>query len=222
MKKLLFTIQSYISLFLFGISCSNCRKPGNAICSNCLSSIKYSDETEHLGIYGLYDYGNKIVSHAVWSLKYHHKDQAAKILTLKASDLITEIISDYLQTTKNQKIILVPIPQHKNKTQTRGFNQAEVIALWVSQIIPDSKIEKVLEKTRQTLPQSHISNKTNRIKNINGVMKTNQKLDSHKVYIVIDDVTTTGATFLEARRALKAVGAQNILCIALAHGYKSK
>jgi predicted amidophosphoribosyltransferase len=61
-----------------------------------------------------------------------------------------------------------------------------------------------------------------RIKNVEQTMRGIKNIEKDKVYIIIDDVTTTGATFLEAKRALKEIGAKNILCIALAHGYKRR
>lgn len=222
MKPLFFAIQSYIERFLFGSHCSGCSAPGPALCQRCLLSIRLSDITEHDGIYGLYDYGNPLVSHAVWNLKYRHRGAEMKLLTLKASDLISEIIAEELQSIQSQELILVPIPQYKTKTRTRGFNQSEIIASWIAQTLPDAHVENVLEKITETLPQSHLADKKARMKNITGAMRVIKELNNKKIYIVVDDVTTTGATFLEAVRALKAGGAKHILCIAVAHGYKRR
>ena len=37
-----------------------------------------------------------------------------------------------------------------------------------------------------------------------------------RVCVIVDDVTTTGATFEECKRALKAAGARTVHCVALA------
>lgn len=139
---------------------------------------------------------------------------------------IIEIVADELQTFSEQDLILVPTPQYKKKTNSRGFNQSETIAIWIKDLLPNTKIENILEKTKDTKPQSHLSNKSQRLQNVQGVMRVKDskinQVSKNTLYIIIDDVTTTGATFLEARRALSQAGAQNILCIALAHGYKRK
>ena len=222
MKTLLFTISSNISRLLFGSRCADCQTPGPAICQKCLNNISLSDITEHDGIYGLYDYGNPLVSHSIWNLKYRHRGQEAKLLASKASGEISEIVAEHLQSESPETIILVPVPQYKKKTQSRGFNQSEAIAEWMTKALANSRIENVLEKIVETLPQSHIGDKKQRMRNIDGTMRATKQLDSKKIYIIIDDVTTTGATFLEATRALRSSGARNILCIALAHGYKRR
>lgn len=226
MKKLLFTIQAYIGRLFFGGSCAGCGAIGPAICSSCLSSIPLSADTEHLGIYGLYNYGHPLVSHAIWNLKYSHRGQEAKLLSEKAQELITDIISDQLQSTTPEKIVFVPIPQYKKKTQSRGFNQSVLVANWFSKEVPMTSVQELLDKYKETLPQSHISSKEGRIKNIHDTMRIRGGVypppGGKQIYVIVDDVTTTGATFLEAMRALKSAGAKHIICIALAHGYKRR
>ncbi len=222
MKNLLFTIHKFLEKFFFGSKCASCGTPGEAICTKCLLLVPLSEETEHDGIYGVYNYGHPLVSHAIWNLKYKHKGQEAKLLVQKSLGFISEIIAEHLQSESPEEIILVPVPQYKKKTRKRGFNQSEVLASWIQTSLPYSKLENILEKTRETLPQSHLSDKKQRLRNIDSAMQAKRRVDKTKLYIIIDDVTTTGATFLEARRAVKDAGARNVLCIALAHGYKRR
>ena len=222
MKTLFNTIHALVYRFLYGGSCIGCHAPGPALCQACLSKIRLSDATEHVGIYGIYDYGNPLVSEAVWSLKYSHRAGAAKLLAEKGSDVVTDIISEHLQSGSAQSVIFVPVPQYKKKTQRRGLNQSMLIAQSFASSIDGAHIETVLEKTKETVPQSHISDRRHRMNNISYTMRASKTIDKKTIYIVIDDVTTTGATFLEATRALKAGGAKHILSIALAHGYKRR
>lgn len=230
MKNLLFTIQSaswrIIKRLIFGGSCAGCGAIGPAICQSCLASIPLSSTTEHDGIYGVYNYGHPLVSHAIWNLKYSHRGQEAKLLAEKAQEVITDIISEQLQSTTPEKVIFVPIPQYRKKTQKRGFNQSVLIAGWFAKEVEMTEVQDLLEKHKETLPQSHLSSRESRMKNIHDTMKVKSPpaggLDKNQIYVVVDDVTTTGATFLEAMRALRSAGAKHAICIALAHGYKRR
>ncbi len=224
MKNFLFTIDKYINALFFGKSCLGCKKLSFGICSNCLSNIPLSKPTENNKIYGIYDYGNDIVWKSIWNLKYKSNSQEVKSLILNSISIINEIIAEHLQSEYSQKVIFVPIPQHKKKAKTRGFNQSKLIANFTSENIESSEVKDILVKSIETIPQSHISDKEQRIKNISGAfaIKDEMNLDPKQIYILVDDVTTTGATFLEAVRVMKSFGIKNVLCIALAHGYKRR
>jgi competence protein ComFC len=206
--------------------CAGCKKPGTALCTECLSRIPpsdiiYSVYEQQSPAFALYDYADPIVQKAIWELKYYRKSPTAQALAEAGAARALKRIP------QNMKIIFVPIPQHYTKTFTRGFNQSALIAKWFSRSIPNSSIQPVLKKVRATEAQAHSHNRAERQKNLaDSITAKNGTIDpttaDNALYIVVDDVITTGSTANEASRALRAAGASNIFIVALAHGYAKR
>ena len=125
--------------------------------------------------------------------------------------------------------MIIPLPLGKKRRKERGYNQIEEIALCAqkrakSAIPPDflSINSKILVRTRETAPQTSLGRHL-RLQNMEGAFEisssdnTNIALDTSCMYILLDDVVTTGASLLAARQALTNAGAKNILLLALAH-----
>lgn len=102
-----------------------------------------------------------------------------------------------------QKLIIVPIPLHSEKLQTRGFNQAELIARSFCQIT-GHKLDNSLHRTRSTIAQFGLS-KSARAENVAGAFTLAQRttLKPDTTVLLIDDIYTTGATVREAATALR-------------------
>jgi predicted amidophosphoribosyltransferase len=135
-----------------------------------------------------------------------------------------------------RKVILVPLPLGKKRLKERGYNQVQKIvecALPYLQHIQhvqhfqenDEKGFEVemhpalLTRTRETTPQTSLGRNA-RLANMQHAFKIPDsigQIESTYLYIVVDDVLTTGATLLAASDALRAAGAKRVLAIALAH-----
>lgn len=219
MPKLPSRIFDALWSFLFPLRCSGCGNVGSALCEHCIAMLPSAIAPEDDRTFAVYNYGSAIVERAIRNLKYHRRGETAVALAHAGAPAIAEYISEKLQTTHPEALILVPIPQHRTKTNTRGFNQSELVARAVAAVLDGARVSLLLHKTRTTTPQAHMKSKTARLQNLKGSMIALATLDSKTLYVLIDDVTTTGATFTEASRALRAAGARKILCAAVAHGY---
>lgn len=210
-----------INKILFPEKCKKCGRLGIAICDNCLGKIPMAELFDRKNTFAVFDYSDKVVQDSVKDLKYRRQSEAIEILIIKAIPYIEEYIGEMLHSIKEERIILVPIPEHISKENWRGFNQSVLLAKRFSKSISGSEVQNILVKKVMTLPQAKLKRNL-RLKNIVNTMESSTLVDSKIPYIIIDDVTTTGATFDEARRALKKAGAKKIICIALAHGYSRK
>lgn len=118
-----------------------------------------------------------------------------------------------------KQMCLVPVPLHQSKFRKRGYNQAEKIALGVTEQteIPLVKDHSVI-KTRKSISQTGLQLKQ-REKNVRGSfeVKIPQEI-GNKIVFIIDDVFTTGATTFELAYELDRAGAQeiHILTVAIA------
>jgi len=166
----------------------------------------------------LLDYRDDAVQDLIRALKYDRSRHAASIAaTLLAEYLIEEIASH--KNFSQKRVLLVPIPLHTSRAKERGFNQ---IALVLEALPDDFKngstallAPATLERTRATKPQTRL-HRSERLSNVAGAFAVPDKTLVAGTHIfLIDDVTTTGATLVNAATPLKRAGA-SVSLIALA------
>jgi len=162
----------------------------------------------------LLPYRDPVVRALVWELKYHKNPRAAE---LAAQILVEEVLG--IASEELSPPILVPVPMHSSRRRERGYNQTELLCAAVAAHCGDSVqyLPNVLARSRQTPPQQGLP-RAKRLKNSKGSMSPGPDVGRARggICIIVDDVATTGATLREARRALRAAGASEVHCLALA------
>ncbi len=110
-----------------------------------------------------------------------------------------------------EDFLLVPIPLYWRKKQSRGFNQAEVLARALAEKL-DRKFCPALWRIRGTASQTALT-KNERLENVKNVFQLNPRFRDfiqNKNILLVDDVFTTGATLNEAAKVLKKAGAGEV------------
>jgi len=209
----------FTSLFrvLFPISCIGCGLRGYGLCSTCIASLPSAPRLSYTQ-YASFHYRHPFVKAAIRQLKYHRRSETARALVEAMREGTIEHLSSLLQTTAQSICIFVPVPTDRARSRERGFSPTARIAEWILPAVPGSIVyPNLLHKTRHTKPQAKLTRRE-RLHNVVHTFVCKTELDSHALYIVVDDVITTGATCAEAERALRLAGARHIACIAIAHG----
>jgi predicted amidophosphoribosyltransferase len=202
--------------FLFPPSCLGCGLRGTVLCKKCFLSIPPAQKPQHDQLFALYPYKHPLIQKILWSAKYHHSTEALKALTRYSIPAIHEYLADIMQVHTATSLTLLPIPLSRKKSSHRGYNVARIIAKTIVSEESSFIVRDILIKQKETLPQSHIKERHLRLENLTGTMELVETFEG--VGIIIDDVTTTGGTCIEAIRACKEKGVTSVHCIALAHG----
>lgn len=122
----------------------------------------------------------------------------------------------------DQADYLVPVPLHRWRIWRRRFNQAALIAKYLSSDIKVETLLDALERNRATVTQGHLQARE-RSKNVKNAFRVNPKRLRQirgKNIILIDDVYTTGATVSECAKVLLKGGAANVDILTLARVVK--
>ena len=145
----------------------------------------------------------------VVALKYHGRHKTAARLAIRI--LANERCRTLLETAD----VLVGVPLHPDRLRDRGFNQAELLAAALAQGRPVS-VSRALVRTRNTRSQTDLSASQRRRNVLNAfAVKSDRSIRSATV-VLVDDVTTTGATLRECALTLLASGAREVRSIAVA------
>ena len=212
---------------LFPPRCAACGRPGAAICQPCLATatrlphpqcrqctrpLTYGDQCARCRLeqrrinhlYVPYAYTPPILQ-AVHRFKYANKRYlAADLANLAMSALPPDLQVD----------LVVPIPLASSRERQRGYNQGRLLAAEVARHLDRPLDCDVLIRLRDTPPQTSLP-RARRLDNVRGAFRALRKLSGTRI-LLVDDVTTTGATIEAATRALRRRGAAWVGALALA------
>jgi ComF family protein len=103
----------------------------------------------------------------------------------------------------------------------RGYNQADLLARPTALGLGISYKPKALMKTKETRSQVGL-NLAQRRENVEGAFKADARMVSGKRVLLIDDVSTSGATLEACAAALLEGGAAQVWCFTLARAWKNE
>lgn len=199
--------------FIFPKSCFTCKKGGVTLCTDCLQKCRKSFDTPSPFIKSVYSFRDPVIKKIIHAIKYYHRRDLIEPLT---DALVLEI-----QKANGYKLItngwtLVPIPMPIMRKYIRGYNHAECIATILGKKcnmrMENTILTRILSPKRQVITRS----RNERLKNQHNSFKVVKNVSGANI-ILVDDVTTTGSTLIEARRVLLQAGARSVVALTIAH-----
>jgi len=220
-------IYAFLLDLFFPNKCLGCGKYGEIICFDCAKEISIIKTTtcpecgriSHSGQY-------------CRSCKSNHRNIALKGIIVGAhydsgplkemihhfkysgylslSEQLAEIICNQLSNISGVKeFVVVPVPLYISRKNRRGFNQSELLARYISSRFNISGCDALI-RTRDTRPQIGLP-RAKRLNNLEGAFSCQDiEFVFGRKILLIDDVTTTGATLNECAKALKDTGAKEV------------
>lgn len=218
---LIMNILTQILDFLFPDTCHGCGTEGAILCKKCIHTIPRKNNAEYEFINPLFVYQSPLIKDLIWCLKYKNAKRIAAFFGKELHAKLIDITSEEISFSKHEKILLVPIPLHSRRLRERGYNQSELLAYALKKYDVSNLCiiaPHALTRTRDTKIQARAEKRGVRFKNLaNAFTCRDSSLVRGRYVILIDDVTTTGATLVEAKRALEKSGARKVLALTLAH-----
>lgn len=235
-QKLNVLTEPIFSIFLeifFPKRCVDCGKPAkHFVCANCVKKIekiktsvcpvcgkisqfskycltcKNREKPNLTGIIAATRYEIGPIKEMVHHLKY-------SAITCLAEPLSELIIERLKRDLPKGNLIVVPVPLHKKRENSRGFNQAELIARHISKGLNISG-GLALVRVKNTESQVKLTGKKRRI-NLAGAFECiDPELIENKVVLLVDDVATTGTTLNECAKILRENGAKQVFGVVVA------
>jgi ComF family protein len=215
---------------LFPQFCVGCRKEGNLICDSCRASMLSIEfpvcprcgkpqpdgafcrscvnwQASIEGIRAPFQFEG-VVREAVHQFKYRN----LRTLALPLANLMSEYLIEHPVPGE----VIVPVPLHHQRLRERGYNQSALLARELGKIVNLPVNEEVLIRIKATTPQAKTASVEERRSNVIGAFACRGNSLTGKSVLLIDDVSTSGATLNACALALKTTGAISVWGLTLA------
>ena len=186
---------------IFPSRCAVCDRAGKNLCLDCKNLLWI--EPREFALSGLAIYTVTKYSDETSKLLVSLKDKGQLALVAELAQMLRPII-EKIPASESIRY-LVPAPSSPENFSRRGFHPMLLLAQAVASKHPGLKVLNCLRFVRRVKDQVGLT-EPERIANLSSSMRLNQSVAGRVCYL-LDDVVTTGATALEAARALGSGGA---------------
>ena len=184
--------------------CERCGDPLPRQAEQCRSCRRREGVIERARAIGEYEGALRSIVHA---LKYAGRRSVASRLAAQMRTRGSELL--------DEADCVVPVPLHWRREYQRGFNQARELARFLGLPVIDA-----LVRTRHTRPQIELAADRRR-HNVDAAFASRRMRSSRLAVaglkvVLVDDVSTTGATVEACAKALKQAGAATVYALTAA------
>ena len=191
--------------FLPGPACAGCGTPFDydrgeqALCASCIASPPPHDGVRAAVLYG------EVARAVALKLKYGRRPAVAQTI---ARHLVRYAAAE-------PDAVLIPVPLHRWRIWSRGFNQSALIARSLARATGQTLLLDTLVRRKAT-PVLRGLGANARAKAVRGAFEVppeRKSLLSGRTVLLIDDVFTSGATAGACARVLKRAGAERVVVL---------
>jgi ComF family protein len=129
---------------------------------------------------------------------------------------LAKLLHDYLITDPMPAEVLVPVPLHQKRLRERGYNQSSLLARQLGKLADLPIVDDCLIRQRHATPQARTATVEERQSNVTDAFACRDHRLRDKQVLLIDDVSTSGATLDACAAALKASGATSVWGLVMA------
>lgn len=225
---------------LFPGRCPVCDKvvaPGKLICKECVGKLVlikeptcmrcgkqlwqneqfcYDCSRKHFYYergFALYNY-NELIQRSIINFKYNGRAEYSHFFGMEMAKKCRKILKKYDINAA------LPVPIHKKRLYSRGYNQAALIGERLCELTGMINLDGIIVRRKNTLPQKELDDVSRR-KNIEKAFVFNNSFvmpKNIKNVIIIDDIYTTGATIDTCSRVVQDVIGCKVYFMVLAIG----